>query len=183
MERLATAKALTVGRRFGAAEVVAPVDLIVVGADTTVALDDEILGKPADDAEAYAMLLRLRARPHQVHTAIAVTRFVGGRCQRKRSLVNTTTVNMRCYSDAETAAYVATGDPLDKAGAYAIQHHQFRPVASLSGCPAAVMGLPAADLLRLLAEFDLPLASCPIRFCRVLTGFRCCQANTEGRLR
>ncbi len=185
VERLAVAKALTVGSRLVDADAAAPVDLLVVGADTIVALDDEILGKPTDVDEAHAMLLRLRARPHQVHTALAVVRFVGGRCQQKRSLVNTTTVKMRCYSDAEVAAYLATSDPLDKAGAYAIQHQQFRPVESLSGCPAGVMGMPAADLLRLLTEFGLTVAHCPVQFCSTLTGLSCCQekdARTGGRM-
>ncbi len=177
VERLAAAKALTAGRRLVDAHAEAAVELLVVGADTIVALENEILGKPAHADEAYAMLLRLRARPHHVHTALAVARFAGGRCRRKRSLVNTTTVTMRPYRNAEIAAYVATGDPLDKAGAYAIQHQQLRPVQSLSGCPAAVMGLPAADLLRLLAEFDFPVARAPVQFCRALTGFPCCQEN------
>ncbi len=186
VERLAIAKALAVGSRLIDADAAVPIDLLVVGADTIVALDDEILGKPTDAAEAHAMLLRLRARPHHVHTALAAVRFVGGRCQQKRSLVNTTTVKMRYYSDAEIAAYVATGDPMDKAGAYAIQHQQFRPVESLSGCPAGVMGMPLADLLRLLTEFGLPFAHCPVQLCSALTGFPCCQekdARTEGRLR
>ena len=124
---------------------------IVVGADTVVAIADEILGKPTDADEASRMLLHLRARPHQVHSALAVARFVDGRCQRLRSLVNTTRVNMRCYSDKEIAGYVATGDPLDKAGAYAIQHQQFRPVERLAGCPAGVMGLPHPDRISLLS--------------------------------
>ena len=186
VERLAMAKALTAGKRLVAAEAGAAANLIVVGADTIVSLEDEILGKPADADEAIAMLLRLRGRPHHVHTALAVARFAGGRCRRKRSQVNTTTVTMRPYREAEIAAYVATGDPFDKAGAYAIQHQQFRPVESLSGCPAGVMGLPAADLLRLLAEFDFLVARAPLQFCRALTGFPCCQENvapTAGRLR
>lgn len=180
VERLAIAKALTVGRRLAStlmdeAESAAQAEILVVGADTVVAIEGEILGKPADAEEAYAMLLRLRARPHQVLTASAVALFVSGKFKRTRSLINTTTVNMRRYSETEIAAYVATGDPLDKAGAYAIQHEVFRPVESFSGCPAGVMGLPVADLLRLLTEFNIPVGRSPLQVCRVLTGLPCCQ--------
>jgi septum formation protein len=187
VERLAIAKALTVGKRLAARhgdeDESAPTEFLVVGADTVVAIHEEMLGKPAHVEEAYAMLLRLRGRPHQVHTALAFTHFACGKLLRTRSLVNTTTVNMRCYSESEIAAYVATGDPLDKAGAYAIQHKKFRPVESLTGCPAAVMGLPVADLLRLLAEFNLPVERSPLQVCGVLTGVQCCQlrpAATPG---
>ena len=197
VERLAIAKAMTVGERLSGADAgrgdyeskgrptaeglnsdcrrVATTELLVIAADTVVALDGDVLGKPAHAEEAFQMLLRLRARPHQVHSALAVARFVGGRCQLLRSLVNTTTVKMRRYSESEIADYVATGDPLDKAGAYAIQHQRFSPVESLSGCPAAVMGLPAAELERLLTEFNCPAAQRPMQFCHSLTGFPCCQ--------
>ena len=187
VERLAIAKALTVGKRLAArhadeAESAAPAEFLVVGADTVVAIHDEMLGKPAHVEEAYAMLLRLRARPHQVHTALALAHYASGKLMRTRSLTNTTTVNMRCYSESEIAAYVATGDPLDKAGAYAIQHKEFRPVESFSGCPAAVMGLPVADLLRLLTEFNLPVERSPLQVCGVLTGFQCCQLRPAETL-
>ena len=186
VERLAIAKALTVGKRLAARhgdeDESAPTELLVVGADTVVAIHDEMLGKPAHVEEAYAMLLRLRARPHQVHTALAFAHFACGKLMRTRSLINTTTVNMRCYSESEIAAYVATGDPLDKAGAYAIQHKEFRPVESFSGCPAAVMGLPVADLLRLLPEFNLHVERSPLQVCGVLTGFQCCQLRPAETL-
>lgn len=178
--RLAGAKALTVARRLAAkptedAKSILPADFLVVGADTVVAIDGQILGKPVDADDAKAMLSTLRARPHQVHTALAIAHFVGGVFKRSCSLINTTTVNMRSYTDAEISAYVATGDPLDKAGAYAIQHQQFRPVESFLGCPAGVMGLPAADLMRLLSEFNLDVERSPSQICRALTGFQCCQ--------
>ncbi len=89
------------------------------------------------DAEATAMLTRLRGRTHQVYTGVALLRT-------SDSLLLTdlcvTDVPMRHYSDEEIQSYVATGDPLDKAGAYAIQHSGFRPVASMDGCYASVMG-------------------------------------------
>jgi len=120
----------------------------IVAADTTVVADGEILGKPADAAEAKAMLRRLRGRPHLVLTGLAVLDSTTGKLH--RALVRTT-VYMRNLTDAEIAAYVATGDPLDKAGAYAIQNPAFAPVARIEGCYTNVIGLPlcaTACLLR-----------------------------------
>lgn len=125
---------------------------VVVGADTSVAVDGSILGKPADDAEAAAMLRRLRGRVHQVYTGIALLRRSDG------ALVTdlcATDVPMRAYRDEEIAAYVASGDPLDKAGAYAIQHPGFHPVEALDGCYASVMGLPLCHLTRSLRRLGL----------------------------
>ena len=182
VERLALAKALTVGRRLTAnpdeIESDPPHAMLVIGADTVVAVDGEVFGKPAGSDEARAMLIRLRARSHQVHSAIAVALYANGELKRKRSLINTTTVRMRFYSDDEIAAYVATGDPLDKAGAYAVQHQKFRPVESLTGCPACVMGLPAADLLRLLSAFNVTVERSPLQICAALTGLQCCLQPT-----
>jgi len=181
--RLALAKSLTVAARHtsGAAErdPVPPHDILVIGADTVVAVEGELLGKPADADEARSMLVRLRARTHQVHTALALALVAGGDLKCKRCLLNTTTVKMRDYSEDEIAAYIATGDSMDKAGAYAIQHPQFRPVQSLSGCPAGVMGLPVADLLRLLADFNLRVKRSPVQICPALTGLQCCQLQAE----
>ncbi len=182
VERLAVAKALTVGRRLAAAPL--PEDhpdhaipILVIGADTVVAVDGDILGKPAGASEACAMLRRLRARAHHVHTALAAAYFVASELHRIKSLTNTSTVHMRPYNDSEIAAYIATGDPMDKAGAYAIQHLQFRPARSLSGCSAGVMGLPLADLLHLLADFDIPIARAPQHICPAMTGLQCCQPH------
>ncbi|MYC94381.1 MAG: septum formation protein Maf [Caldilineaceae bacterium SB0661_bin_32] len=179
VERLALAKALTVGSRLASfsdtIDADPPEEVLVIGADTVVAIDGEVLGKPAGAGEAHAMLTRLRARPHQVHTAIAAVLRTEEGLKRTRSLLNTTTVEMRPYSDGEIAAYVATGDPLDKAGAYAVQHQRFHPVESVSGCPAGVMGLPAADLIRLLSEFNVTAARSPLQVCPALTGLQCCQ--------
>ncbi len=122
---------------------------VVIAADTAVVDGTDILGKPEDAAEAEAMLRSLRGRIHQVYTGLAAL-AVGGR------LLNDICVSevvMRDYSDAEMMAYIASGDPLDKAGAYAIQHAGFRPVERLQGCYANVMGLPLCHLVRLLAGF------------------------------
>lgn len=177
--RLALAKTLTVAGRYTlrAAKSGAdpPANILVIGADTVVAIEGEVLGKPADTTEARSMLIRLRARPHQVHTALAVTLVAGGELKCQHSLINTTTVRMRAYSDEEIAAYIATGDPMDKAGAYAIQHPEFRPVKSLSGCPAGVMGLPAADLLHLLSSLNITPQRSPLQVCPAMTGLKCCQ--------
>lgn len=179
VERLALAKALTVaGRLTSFADTMnadSPEEILVIGADTVVAIAGEVLGKPAGAGEAFAMLTLLRARPHQVHTAIAAVLHTEEGLKRTRSLLNTTTVEMRPYSDEEIAAYVATGNPLDKAGAYAVQHQQFHPAESISGCPAGVMGLPAADLIRLLSEFNVTAARSPLQVCPALTGLKCCQ--------
>jgi septum formation protein len=130
---------------------------VIVAADTTVAIDGNLLGKPRDAADAAEKLRLLRGRRHQVHTGIGVKKgniLLTDLC--------TTNVPMRSYSEDEIAAYVATGDPLDKAGAYAIQHADFHPVESLSGCFASVMGLPLCHLLRLLRRVDVhPAADVP----------------------
>lgn len=188
VERLATAKALSVGERLirearGRDKIDFSVNNaptsksipIVVGADTVVALDGESLGKPQNADEAREMLQRLRGRSHFVHTAVAVVRCAELSRQAARCVVNSTTVTMRGYTDADITKYVSTGATLDKAGAYAIQDKHFRPVDSLSGCPAGVMGMPAADLLRLLKEFGLPFGCVPHEVCRAQTGFPCCQ--------
>ncbi len=181
--RLALAKGLAVAQRYTAraAKTVssAPDQRLVIGADTVVAIDGKILGKPANPDDARAMLVHLRARPHNVHTALAIALVTNGELQRHRSLVNSTTVTMRAYTDDEIAVYIATGDSMDKAGAYAIQHPQFRPVQALSGCPAGVMGLPAADLLNLLSAFNVTSKHAPLHVCPALTGLQCCQITTH----
>jgi septum formation protein len=122
----------------------------VVAADTAVVDGDALLGKPADAAEAMSMLRRLRGRTHQVHTGLAILDLQGSRLLTDLCV---TDVPMRRYSEAEIIDYVGTADPLDKAGAYAIQHPSFRPVEELRGCYASVMGMPLCHLSRLLARF------------------------------
>ena len=128
-----------------------PPHTLILAADTTVAFAGEMLNKPANDAEARQMLQRLRNRQHEVHTGAVLLEPASDREWRG---VSTAVVTMRAYSDAEIDAYVATGDPLDKAGAYAIQHPQFRPVAHLQGCYCNVMGLPVCDLIVALEQFS-----------------------------
>jgi septum formation protein len=127
---------------------------IIVAADTTVALDGQMLGKPTDAAEATNMLKALRGRDHQVHTGMALVDPV---TDKEATAVHTALVTMRSYTDHEIERYIATGDPMDKAGAYAIQHPQFRPVTLLDGCYLGVMGLSVCQLLQLLGQLDVPL--------------------------
>jgi septum formation protein len=120
----------------------------IIAADTTVALGNDILGKPADAAEAVAMLGQMRDREHTVYTGLTLRI---GHSNALMTTVNATRVTMRDYSDADIARYVASGEPYDKAGGYAIQDVLFRPVAKLDGCYANVMGLPLCILSVMLA--------------------------------
>jgi MAF protein len=124
-------------------------DAIVIAADTTVADGGDILGKPDDDVQAEIMLRRLRGRSHRVYTALAILRAADGKMFTDLCV---TDVPMRAYSDDEMMAYIDSGDPLDKAGAYAIQHLGFKPVEKLQGCYANVVGLPLCHLTRTLEE-------------------------------
>jgi MAF protein len=127
-------------------------DLTILAADTAVVDGKAILGKPKDMAEAVEMLRQLRSRTHQVYSGIAVMRVSNGNLGTDLCV---TDVPMRAYSDEEIDTYVATGDPLDKAGAYAIQHPKFHPVETISGCYASVMGLPLCHLTRTLRKLDI----------------------------
>ncbi len=147
-EALAMAKAEAVARDEG--------EGIVIAADTIVVDGEAILGKPADGVEAAATLRGLRGRTHRVITGLAVVDAGSGR--RAASHV-VTAVRMRHYSDAEIAAYVARGEPLDKAGAYAIQDERFQPVASYDGCYCNVVGLPLKALVILLRRAGLDIRS------------------------
>ena len=127
----------------------------VVGADTVVvAPDGRILNKPQDADEARHMLRTLREGDHQVITAIAV--IPPGDNPEPTVGHEITTGRMRAYTDAEIEDYIATGDPFDKAGAYGIQHPEFRPVAELNGCYLNVVGLPLCLLYRLLGQAGTP---------------------------
>jgi septum formation protein len=127
-------------------------DNIIIAADTAVVDARDILGKPLDAQDAVRMLKRLRGHTHQVYTGLALLRVSSDQFLTDLSV---TDVPMRVYSDKEIDAYVQTGDPLDKAGAYAIQHPGFHPVENLAGCFASVMGLPLCRLTQLLQQFDI----------------------------
>ncbi len=127
-------------------------DAIIIGSDTNVTIDDQILGKPVDAADARKMLRQLRGRVHQVHTGIVALRTADGTLA---TTVSSNNVHMRDYSDDEISAYIATGDPFDKAGAYAVQHPEFMPVDDIEGCFASVMGLSICQLAGVLREIGV----------------------------
>jgi MAF protein len=129
-------------------------DVWILGADTVVDLNGVALGKPADSAEARAMLHQLRERSHAVHTGVALY-HPGTRQMCTRRV--TSTVHMRAYTDAEIETYVCSRDPIDKAGAYAIQNTVFRPVANVDRCYANVVGFPLCAIAALLEAWDLVL--------------------------
>lgn len=159
--RLAEAKARTVR---------ADADQTVLAADTTVVDGQDILGKPQDAAEAIAMLKRLRGHTHQVYSGIALHRRRDGLLLKDLCI---TDVPMREYSDEEILAYVQTGDPLDKAGAYAIQHPEFHPVLSLEGCFASVMGLPMCRVILLMRKMNIQPDSDFFASCETLLEYQC----------
>jgi len=165
VSRLAEKKALA------AAALSLPTSLILAS-DTTVADGNQILGKPADEAEAFEMLTRLRNRSHQVYTAICLYAPTQEKMVMELCVSN---VPMRSYSNEEIEVYIRSGDPMDKAGGYAIQNKDFHPVEEFRGCFASVMGLPLCHLTRAFRKFgeeikiDVPIAcqnhlnyDCPI---------------------
>lgn len=125
---------------------------ILLTADTNVAIDDQILGKPRDADEARATLRLLRARQHTVHTGMVLHDMATGQRIKR---VHSAEITFRPYSDTEIERYIATGDPFDKAGSYAIQHPEFAPMAELKGCYLGVMGLSVCQLLPLLSEMSI----------------------------
>lgn len=161
VQALSRIKALTVASRHP--------DALVVGADTIVVLEGSILGKPADEADAGRMLRALRGREHLVLSSVTLVHPSGAEAAECAETV----VRMRDYSGDELRAYVGSGDPMDKAGAYAIQHPVFRPVSEIEGCYASVMGLPLCHVARAFWRVGEPLAIHVPSLCRSETGHRC----------
>jgi MAF protein len=129
-------------------------DAPIIAADTVVAFDGALLGKPRDAGEARLMLRTLRGQTHDVVTAVAL--MPPGR----RSILGRqplTRVTMRDYTDAEIEAWIASGGPFDRAGAYAIQDAAFRPVQRYEGCYCNVVGLPLWPLVEMLRKTGLPV--------------------------
>ena len=149
---LALDKARAVAARTG--------DGVVLGADTIVVIDGQALGKPTGPDDARAMLRRLRGREHEVITGVAVVNAGTGRSE-VTSVVSR--VRMLDYDEAAIEAYVATGEPLDKAGAYAIQGRGGALVAGYEGSFSNVVGLPLEETARLLASFGVPVSAPPAR--------------------
>jgi septum formation protein len=128
--------------------------LIVLGADTTVTLDNHILGKPSDPADAARMLRLLSGRTHRVLTGVALVT-----AEQTLAAAETTEVTFLTLSDDEIAAYIATGEPMDKAGAYAIQGRAARWIPRIEGCYYNVVGLPIALVTSLLQSLPPTLRS------------------------
>ena len=168
--RLSAAKAQDAARISSLSASCRPAAAAILACDTIVVFEGAIMGKPRDAAEAAAMLRRLRAREHDVCTAISLLNPGTGL---HRTDVALTSLTMRPFTDEEVSAYVASGDPLDKAGAYAIQHAGFRPVAEFRGCYANVVGLPLCHLAKCLRAWGIrPQPGLPAR-CQAQTGRQC----------
>jgi septum formation protein len=122
----------------------------ILAADTEVVLDDNVLGKPFDSETAVAMLMRLSGRTHHVYSAVAL--IAEGQ---EHSLLNISQVSFRPLSESECRAYVATGEPPDKAGAYAIQGLAAAFISRLEGSYSGVMGLPLYETVQLLRRINM----------------------------
>jgi len=162
VSRLSDEKAAVVAKKHPQA--------LVIAADTIVVLGDAVLGKPEDAAHAREILRQLRNRQHFVFSSVTLMRAETGQ---KYAALNSTTIRMRNYTDAEIEAYIATGDPQDKAGADAIQHREFAPVACWEGCYAGVMGFPLYDVSLGLAQFGVDVPDVAA-VCAAATGVSCC---------
>jgi septum formation protein len=164
VRRLARQKAITAAAQ-------APGASLVLAADTAVVEGDEILGKPSSASEAVEILERLGGHAHQVFTAIAMMRTDDK--DGPLSEVCATRVYMRNYGHEEIQDYVASGDPMDKAGAYAIQHRGFNPVERLEGCFTNVMGLPLCYLYRSLEKLGEGLPPGVVPLCQAAPSDPC----------
>ena len=126
--------------------------LAVLSADTSVVLDGEVIGKPADAQAAATTLRRLSGKTHRVYSAIALSQW-----GQVNTALSVTEVGFRDLSDEEIRRYVATGEPMDKAGAYAIQGRAAAFIASIAGSYSGVMGLPLFETVGLLKKINFPL--------------------------
>lgn len=145
-------------------------DWVIIAADTIVVDGDRILGKPVDESQAVQMLTALRGRTHTVTSGLAVIDLSS---QEIRTRTVSSNVLMREYTEQEVSAYVASGDPLDKAGAYAIQNHQFDPAPGFRDCFANVMGLPLCHLAVLMREMGCPVGNHVAARCQGSLGYQC----------
>lgn len=144
-EKLAEIKAREVARNLEPG-------YLVIGADTVVCLDSEILGKPRDEEEAFEMLKKLSGNIHKVITGVALIESASGR---KVISHEETDVKVRSLEEQEIKAYIKTGEPMDKAGAYGIQKIGAVLVERIEGCYFNVVGLPLTRLTKMLKEFNI----------------------------
>ncbi|HHY37573.1 MAG TPA: septum formation inhibitor Maf [Clostridia bacterium] len=154
VERLALSKAKHVAASLG--DDVPGERSVVIGADTVVVLGGRILGKPRSRDEAYEMLKELQGRTHEVYSGVAV---VCSDESFERVAHEVTMVTMRHLTDGEIRAYVATGEPMDKAGAYAVQGKGALLISSIAGCYYNVVGLPLTRLCLMLRDLGIDLLS------------------------
>ena len=149
VRRIALAKA---GHAAGLIYLRKLTDRPVLAADTTLDLDGEIIGKPADDDDAIAILRRLSGRSHRVLTAVALARG-----QETESVTSISEVRFRALDDTEIRRYAASGEPLDKAGAYGLQGRAAAFIEEVRGSPSAIVGLPLCETTLLLRRFGYPI--------------------------
>ncbi len=165
--RLASEKAFAAGKKLDESTLQ---NLVVIAADTIVVDREKMLGKPNDAADAKNILDRLKNRTHQVLSGIAVYQLETQQIQSRTVL---TEVKMRNYSEKEVREYINSGDPFDKAGAYAIQNDMFNPAPDFEGCFANVMGLPLCHLSLLLREVNLEMDSRVADRCQESIHYQC----------
>ena len=156
VERLAVGKARASYGRYGLHEP----HQALLAADTIVWLDDDVLGKPRDEADARRMLRLLSGATHHVSTGVCIITQDAQKDPHERSFVDTTAVTFRPLTDDEIAAYVASGEPMDKAGAYAIQGRAHAFVSDLTGDYRNVVGLPVGRVMEELARLGLRAKCC-----------------------
>lgn len=125
---------------------------LIIGSDTIVVVDGKVLGKPVDEQDSHAMLKQLQGRTHQVYTGVACIGLPEGRTVVEH---RATSVTMRAMSDEEISGYIATGEPVDKAGSYAIQGLGATLVDRIEGCYFNVVGLPLSLLSGMLSGFGI----------------------------
>jgi len=147
---------ITLSRRKAGAAAIKLAEGIVIAADTVVVLDGQVLGKPANETEALAMLERLQGTIHEVFTGVTVIELPGSRVL---SNYERTEVQMRDVSRDELVRYVATKEPFDKAGAYGVQGLAAVFVAGIRGCYFNVVGLPLFKLAQMLKELDVDVSN------------------------
>ncbi len=143
-QKLALLKAAAVAQHFD--------DALIIGADTLVSLEGELLGKPIDDADAFKMLAHLSGTCHEVVTGVAL---IDAQTEREIVWAETTQVHFRELHRTEVAAYIASGEASDKAGAYGIQGRGAAFVRRIEGCYFNVVGLPLASLVERLSNFHV----------------------------
>jgi septum formation protein len=150
-------------------------DAVVLGADTIVVFDGHILGKPDDRSQARQMLRMLRGQWHAVITAVAVTDSATGNA----SIHSVTTrVKMVHFDDEALESYIATGEPMDKAGSYAVQGRGGELIEAVDGCYSNVVGLPLCETARLLTDFGVSITREP-PVCRLPSGAPCPREKRE----